>query len=138
MTVPANDPNIRDEDALLRRVPNRPMLLANDGRGGKRPSSAALELRAGEAGCSVDVQGRLPDPRDPESAASGFPAEWGLASFSTEAARSHDRHRVVGDAQIDNEAHALVVPTAETRPAQKRNFSRLAREMRWVREPDLG
>jgi hypothetical protein len=46
--------------------------------------------------------------------------------------------RVVGDAQIDNEAHALVVPTAETRQAQKRNFSRLARAMEWVRPPDVG
>jgi hypothetical protein len=138
VTLPANDPSIGDEDALLRRVPNRPMLLADDGRGGKRPSSAALELRDGETGCSVDVQSRLARPEDPGSVATGHPVGWGLACFSTAAARFEDRHRVVGDAQVDNEAHALVIPTASSRADQKRNFSRLARAMEWVRLPDVG
>lgn len=38
----------------------------------------------------------------------------------------------------DNEAHALVVPTAPSRAAQKRNFSRLARALEWARMPDVG
>lgn len=114
------------------------MLLADDGRGSKRPSSAALELRDDETGCSVDVQGRLLRPEDPESAVAGHPVEWGLARFSTGAARFEDQHRVVGDARMDNAAHALVIPTAASRAAQKRNFSRLARAMEWVRPPDVG
>jgi hypothetical protein len=50
----------------------------------------------------------------------------GPRELSAEAARS--TIGTVSLAVCDNEAHALVAPTAETRPAQKRNFSRLARE----------
>ena len=135
MNLPFNDSSIADEDALLRRVPNRPKLVADDGQGGKRPSSAALELRENDDGCSVDVQCRLADPGAPESALAGCPADWGLASFAAGAARVEDRHRVVGNPLEDNEAHALVVPVATTRAAQKRNFSMLARQMTWVRQP---
>jgi hypothetical protein len=38
----------------------------------------------------------------------------------------------------DNEAHALVIPTAPSRAARKRNFFRLARALEWARLPDVG
>lgn len=137
MTVLDDDPSIRDEDALLRRVPNRPRLLADDGKGGKRPSSAALELRDGEAGCSVDVRRLLPDPATPLTSLAGYPTGWGLATFKAADARHEGQHHVARAWLEDNPAHALVVPTAVSRGAQKRNFSRLARAMQWIQPPEM-
>ena len=141
MTAPENDLTIADTDTLLRRVPNRPMMVARDANGRMRPSSAALELREGETGCSVDVLQRTACPERPLDVMSGYGEDWGLASCSVEAPREEDRHRVVGDpldeGEGDNPAHALIVPTAESRAEQKRNFRKLARRMTFIRSPEV-
>jgi hypothetical protein len=77
---PQNDPAIADTDDLLRRVPNRPRMIATESDGRLRPSSAALELRDGEIGCSVHVQGRLPNPPDPLIVLEGHSQDWGVAT----------------------------------------------------------
>jgi len=137
VTVPGDDPSVRDEDALLRRVPNRPRLLADDGKGGTRPSSAALELRDGEDGCSVDVRRLLPNPATPLTSLTGCPTGWGLATFTAADARHEAQHHVARAWLEDNPAHALVLPTAASRSARKRNFSRLARTMQWIQPPEM-
>lgn len=137
MTVPANDPSIADDDTLLRRVPNFSSYTAPDGTGGRRVSSAALELRDDETGCSVEVQERLADPQHPVMLLDGCPPDWGLACCAASDARYQDLHRVVGDPLVDDPAHAHIVPTVIGRKAQKRNFSDLAKRMRWVREPTM-
>jgi hypothetical protein len=137
VSLPDNDSSIADSHRLLRPIPDRPRLLARRTDGGLRPSSAALELRDGETGCSVDVRERLRDPSSPLDALSGHPATWGLAECPAGAARADDRHRVVGDALRDNQAHALIVPTASSRARQKRNFGKLAESMTFLREPDI-
>jgi hypothetical protein len=137
VTPPENDPTIADADTLLRRVPNRPRMVAREANGQIRPSSAALELREDETACSVDVLERTVAPERPLDVMVGYDERWGLASCTAGAAREEDRHRVVGDPIEDNAAHALIVPTAESRAAQKRNFSTLARRMTFVRNPEL-
>lgn len=137
MSLPDNDPSIADSHRLLRRIPDRPKLLARRPDGGMRPSSAALELRDGESGCSVDVRERFRGPGSPLDALSGYSSTWGLAECPAGAARVDDRHRVVGDPLDDNEAHALIVPTASSRARQKRNFGKLAESMTFLREPDI-
>lgn len=136
MTLPDNDTSIDDEDTLLRRVPNRPRMVALRPDGRLRPSSAALELRDDEVGCSVDVREWLPEPDSPLSSLDGCPAGWGLAACLAEAPRRDDHHRVVGDKLDDNPAHALIVPTAETRAKQKRHFGKLAEAMTFIQAPD--
>ena len=138
---PQNDPAIVDTDDLLRRVPNRPKMVAAESGGRLRPSSAALELRDGEAGCSVHVQARLPNPRDPLIVLEGHCRDWGVATATAGDARDQDRHRVVGaprtdhPPRADDPAHAEVVPTATSRTAQKRHFRALAARMTFVQEP---
>jgi hypothetical protein len=136
VTARADDDSILDEDVLLRRVPNRPRFLASDGKGGRRLSSQALELRESEEGCSVDVQSRLVDPANRESVLNGHPSAWGLACFLAQDARAC-QHNVAGDPLPDNQAHALVVPLAESRTAQKRNFSDLAKRASLLKEPEM-
>jgi hypothetical protein len=136
VTPRTDDDSILPQDVLLRRVPNSPRYLASDGKGGRRLSSGALELRPPEDGCSVDVQGRLADPAKPESVLEGHPSEWGLACFSAHDARAC-RHIVAGDPLPDNKAHALVVPQAQSRSAQKRNFSDLAKRAKLLKEPEM-
>lgn len=139
--LPQNDPAIADTDDLLRRVPNRPRMVTTESDGKLRPSSAALELRAGEAGCSVHVQARLPDPQDPLAVLDGHSQEWGVATATAGDARDEDRHRVVGapredpPPRADDPAHAEVVPTATSRTKQKRHFGALAARMTFLQEP---
>ncbi len=136
MTPRADDDSILPEDVLLRRVPNRPRFLASDGRGGRRLSSQALELRPPEEGCSVDVQSRLVEPTKPGTVLDGHPPKWGLACFSAHDARTC-QHNVAGDPLPENQAHALVVPLADSRTAQKRNFSDLAKRATLWKEPEM-
>jgi hypothetical protein len=110
-------------------------MVTTESDGKLRPTSAALNLRRDETGCSVDVFGRLPDPDNPLSVLAGHPAEWGLATCTAGDARSDDTHRVVGKPLPDDPAHAEVIPTATTRSAQKRNFKTLAEKMTFLREP---
>ncbi len=65
MTPPENDPSVADDDTFLRRVPNWPSMLARLANGNVRLSSAALELRDDERGCSVDILERTATPDDP-------------------------------------------------------------------------
>jgi hypothetical protein len=132
-----DDPTIVDDDDLLRRVPNWPMMVTTESDGKLRPTSAALDLRRdlGETGCSVDIQARLSDPEHPLTVLAGHPAEWGLATCTAGDARSDDTHRVVGEPLPDDPAHAEVIPVATTRKAQKRNFKALAERMRFLRDP---
>jgi hypothetical protein len=138
---PQNDPAIADTDDLLRRVPNRPRMIATESDGRLRPSSAALELRDDETGCSVHVQGRLPNPLDPLIVLEGHSRDWGVATATAGDARDQDRHRVVGaprtdpPPRTDDPAHAEVVPTTTSRTARKRNFGALAARMMFLREP---
>jgi len=134
VTPRADDDSILSEDALLRRVPNRPRFLASDGKGGRRLSSQALELRPPEEGCSVDVRSRLVDPTHPETVLDGHPPEWGIACFVAADARAC-HHNVAGDRLPENRAHALVLPLADSRTAQKRNFSDLAKRATLIKEP---
>ncbi len=136
MTPRSDDDSILSEDALLRRVPNRPRYLASDGQGGRRLSSQALELRPPEEGCSVDVQSRLTDPARPEAVLDGHPSAWGIACFSAGDARACN-HNVAGDSLPQNPAHALVVPLADSRSAQKRNFSSLAKRAKLLKDPEM-
>jgi hypothetical protein len=120
-------------------VPNRPKYVVDDGRGGTRLSSAALDLRPDEEGCSVDVRRLLPDPADPSSVLDGYPQEWGLACLEAGAARRL-QHNVVGDpltGDAENPAHALVIPLAASRAARKRNFSELAKTASWIGQPPV-
>lgn len=137
MTPPDNDPTVADADTLLRRIPNRPMMVAREADGRLRPSSAAPELREDESGCSVDILERTATPECPVNVMSGQDPSWGLASCSVRTARADDLHRVVGDPLQDNLAHALIVPSATSRAQQKRNFGIIARAMAFVREPEL-
>lgn len=138
---PPNDPAIGDADDLLRRVPNRPKMVATESDGRLRPSSAALELRDGETGCSVHVQRRLPNPQEPLIVLEGHSQDWGVATATAGDARDQDRHRVVGaprtdpPPRADDPAHAEVVPTAPSRTARKRNFGALAARMAFLQEP---
>lgn len=139
--LPQNDPAIADTDDLLRRVPNRPRMVTTESDGRLRPSSAALELRDGEIGCSVHVQGRLPNPPDPLIVLEDHSQDWGVATATAGDARDQDRHRVVGaprtdpPPRADDRAHAEVMPTATSRTAQKRNFGALAAKMTFLQEP---
>lgn len=135
MTLPENDASIEDQHTLLRRVPDRPKLLARRANGELRPSSAALVLREEEIGCSVDVMERLAEPSKPLDALEGFPESWGLARCFAEVPRREDRHRVVGDADKNNPAHAQMIPTARSRAKQKRHFGMVAEEMTFIRKP---
>jgi hypothetical protein len=135
VTLPENDASIDDQHSLLRRVPDRPKLLARRANGELRPSSAALVLREEETGCSVDVMEWLADPRKPLEALTGFPDSWGLARCFAEVPRREDRHRVVGDVDEDNPAHAQMIPTTPSRSKQKRHFGMVAEEMTFLREP---
>lgn len=137
MTPPENDPSVADSDTFLRRVPNWPSMLARKANGEVRLSSAALELRDDERGCSVDILERTEAPDDPLAIMDGQDSAWGLASGLVAAAREDDLHRVVGDPQDDNVAHALIVPTAESRKRQKRNFGELAKNMVILKEPQI-
>jgi hypothetical protein len=137
VTPPENDPGVADSDTFLRRVPNRPRMLACLANGEVRLSSAALELRSDEIGCSVDILERTVTPEAPLSVLDGFDPMWGLASGVVSDARQEDLHRVVGDPLEDDPAHALIVPTAESRNQQKRNFGSLAKKMVLLREPQI-
>ncbi|HTA98829.1 MAG TPA: hypothetical protein VK730_14450 [Solirubrobacteraceae bacterium] len=130
-----DDPEIADEDDLLRRVPNDPKLITRASDGTTRPSSAALTLRDGEVGCSVDILGRLPDPGAPLTVLTGHDPNWGVATCTAGDARADQLHRVVGKPELGDEAHAEVIPTATTRKAQKRNFKALAEKMTFLRDP---
>lgn len=132
-----DDPEIVNADVLLRRVPNRPMMVTVDAQGRTRPTSAALDLRPEETYCSVDVQSRLRDPTDPFITAEGHPPEWGLASCTAGDARRDGLHWVAGDPCPDDPAHTRVIPTATSRKAQKRNFGKLAERMTFLREPGM-
>lgn len=137
MTPPENDPTVADDDTFLRRVPNWPRMLARLANGNVRLSSAALELRDDERGCSVDILERTAIPHDPLAIMEGQDPLWGLASGLVAAARENDLHRVVGDPLEENHAHALIIPTAESRNRQKRNFGELAKKMVILREPQI-
>jgi hypothetical protein len=136
VTAPDNDPRIADEDELLRRIPDSPKMTTSDGKGGIRPTSAALEIRIdrNEIAASVDQRKLLADPDNPGSVREGHPDTWGLATFTAADARIDDKHRVVGDPIDGNAAHTLVHPTATSRKAQKRNFSEIAQRMKWVED----
>jgi hypothetical protein len=133
--LPPDDPTIADTDDLLRRVPNSPGMVKVDSEGTLRPSSAALVFPPDNIGCSVDVQGLLPDPSAPLDVLTPYPVEWGLATCAAGDAREGGQHHVVGKPEAENPAHAEVVPTVSSRKEQKRNFSMLASRMRFLREP---
>ncbi len=132
-----DDPAIVDAEVLLRRVPSRPRMVTVDRDGRQRPTSAALELRPDETYCSIDIQSRLRDPTDPFITTEGHPPGWGLASCSAGDARRDGLHWVAGDPTPENPAHGRVIPTATSRSAQKRNFSRMATCMTFLREPTI-
>jgi hypothetical protein len=135
VSTPPDDPTIVDDDDLLRRVPNRPRMVTTESDGKLRPTSAALALREGETGCSVDVRGRLEDPDEPLTVLDGHDAAWGVATCTAGAARTDGAHHVVSDELPDNRAHAQVVPTATSKSAQRRNFKSLAERMTFVQDP---
>lgn len=130
----ADDPSIADGDNLLRRIPSVPRMVAREGDGTLRVTSAAL-IRKGERGCSVSVQSRLANSADPLAVLIGFSETWGLAGCSAGSARNHGEHNVVGRPEEDNAAHAEVIPTAPSRKAQKRSLKALAMRMNVIREP---
>jgi hypothetical protein len=137
VTAPATDPTVADSDTLLRRIPNWPKMVSREADGRMRPSSAALELRDNERGCSVDVLERTVAPERPLDLMRDYDLAWGLAWCSAQSARKEDQHRVVGEPLEDIAAHALIVPTTESRSKQKRNFRSLAQRMVFIRDPDL-
>ena len=110
-------------------------MVTTESDGKLRPTSAALALREGETGCSVDVRRRLADPGEPLTVLARHDAAWGVATCTAADARKDGAHHVISDVLPDNPAHAQVVPTAPSRNAQKRNFKVLAERMTFVQDP---
>lgn len=124
---------IEDEDALLRRVANRPNMVKQDG-GVFRPTSAAFKGAKADGGLSVDVRRLLPDPTRPETAVDAFP-EHGLVELRAGSVRELDLE-VLHDPIAENYAHGNIFPTdGMSRAAQGRACRELALKCVWVRQP---
>ena len=52
-------------------------------------------------------------------------------------ARNDGEHIVVSEPELDNPAHAEIIPTAQSRKAQKRSLKALAERMVFLRNPEV-
>ena len=124
---------IKDDDALLRRVANKPNMFKHEGAV-VRPSSAAFKPAGQDGGISVDVRRLLPDPSDPLSPLEGLP-EHGLVELRATVPRANG-HDVVHAPLKDNDAHANIFPAAGLGKADQRRAQReMALASVWIRQP---
>ena len=124
---------IEDEDALLRRVANKPDMVKRDGQA-VRPTSAVFKPASEDGGISVDVRKLLVDPTEPLSVLTETP-EHGLVELRARVPRANQLD-VVHTPQAGNPAHADIVNLGDlSRPLQKRARRELALASVWVRQP---
>ena len=122
---------VEDEDALLRRVPDKPDLWKRQKDGTVRPSSVAFKPHSADAGVSVDVRRLLADPRRPPEPAGGA----GLAEVTAGVVRELELD-VEHDPIPENAAHANIIGMGPLPPAQaKRLQQALAMRCAWVQMP---
>lgn len=126
---------IRSEDALLRRIADRPEeMWSRMADGTARPSSASMKPHPSDRGLSVDVRRLLPDRTQPTSVLDATPAH-GLVEFR--AADAFDLNLKVQHGPLpENTAHANVTGfDGMGKSAAKRAQKELAKTAAWVCMP---
>ncbi len=104
--------NVEDDDALLRRVADKPDLWKRTDDGTVRPTSVAFKPHNADGGVSVELRRLLPDPTAPLSVLDSFSTH-GLAELFAAAVRSVGLD-VVSDPLPESAAHAgSLVPPVE-------------------------
>jgi hypothetical protein len=127
---------ILDDDALLRRVANRPNMVKAAGDV-VRPTSAAFKPSSEDGGISVEVRRFLADPTDPFSVLAELP-EHGLVELRAAEPRTLGL-TVDHDPLEHSPSHANIngLPGLE-KPEARRVARQLALASVWVRQPGLG
>lgn len=125
--------HIRDEDALLRRVPDQPSMISRQA-GTVRPTSGAFQPARVDGGLSVDIRRLLADPRAPELVLGNRPED-GLVELLARVPRGAGLD-VEHAPLATNAAHANVLGWDRfSRTARKRIQRELALATAWVRQP---
>jgi hypothetical protein len=135
MAQRVDDPSIKDEDWLWRRIPNRPQWYAQNPDGSYRVSSVAClddytgEVSVDQAKPTTLEQSLRPDPDD------------GLVQVQASILRAN-RHIVVADPILDpdpvkyNPAHALICPQSDLSKGQRKTSARtMAKVADWLVMP---
>lgn len=132
--VVADDPDIDNDERLLRRVPNWHNWIVSDGGLGLRPSSMAFDRDRDGGPMSVYTWTRIEQLEIPHAALLPNEAEWAVARVTAGQARARDQHvaHELGDeGKPYDEAHAVV-----DGPPKKTN--KLAKDAVWVVPPPAG
>lgn len=125
---------VKDSDALLRRVPSNPDMWSRGADGSIRPSSAAFAPHPDDLKLSVDMRRLIADPADP-CAVLDQDHRAGLSELFARLPRSLGLD-VVHAPLRGNRAHANVDGfEALSRGPRKRVQKELAKGATWIRMP---
>lgn len=127
-----DDPTIRDECELLRRVPINPdvFIVWDDNQGRWRPSSASFKDHPNGTPMSIVLRDELVNAgRDPAEVLINHD-NFALAAITAGTAREHQQ-RVAREPILDEPAHGIVI--GEKKKASKK----MAKAAQWVIAPEL-